>query len=86
MYDYLCNDKRYVWKVFMENNKIKAVYLGLLLSLSSLISPCTTSYGLGGEVELCIEDDTQTTPYFLYDGSENDGWMGLFYEGEEYEV
>ncbi len=67
----------------MEKNKIKALCLGLLLSLSTPISPCTTSYGLGGDVELCIEDE-QETPYFLYsEDYENDGWMQLFHEGDE---
>ena len=70
----------------MEKNKIKVLCLGLLLSLSTLISPCTTSYGLGGDVELCIEDNEHETPYFLYgEENENDTWMQLFHEGEEIE-
>ena len=70
----------------MEKNKIKVLCLGLLLSLSTLISPCTTSYGLGGDVELCIEDNEHEVPYFLYgEENENDVWMQLFHEGEEIE-
>ncbi len=71
----------------MEKNKIKGLCLGLLLSLSTLISPCTTSYGLGGDVELCIEDNEQEVPCFLYgEDNENDMWMQIFHEGEECEV
>ena len=72
----------------MEKNKIKVLYLSVLLCLSTLMHPCITSYGLGGEVELCIEDNEHATPYFLYDekDNENDAWMQLFLEGEDYEV
>ena len=72
----------------MEKNKIKALCLGFLLSLSTPLSPCTTSYGLGGDVELCIEDTNEDgMPYFLYgEENENDAWMELFQEGEDYEV
>ncbi len=71
----------------MEKNKIKVLCLGLLLSLSTVISPCITSYGLGGDVELCVEENENETPYFLY--GEDDGnsvWMEIFCEGEEYEA
>ena len=68
----------------MEKNKIKMLCLGFLLSLSTVSNPCITSYGLGGDVELCIEDHEKETPYFLYsEDYENDGWMQLFHEGEE---
>jgi predicted small secreted protein len=71
----------------MKKNKIKTLCLGFLLSLSTSLSPCITSYGLGGDVELCIEDNEHETPYFLYDESdENSPWMELFHEGEDYEA
>jgi hypothetical protein len=66
----------------MEKNKVKILVLGLLLSLPALNNPCTTSYGLGGEVELCIENNDPETPFFLYDQNENDTWIELFHEGE----
>ncbi len=66
----------------MEKNKIKALCFGLLLSLSTVISPCTTSYGLGGDVELCIEENETETPFFVYN-DENNIWMELFHEKEE---
>jgi len=86
-YDYFCNNKSYFWKVVMEKNKIKGLCLIFLLSLSTQISSCTTSYGVGGEIQLCIDDNEDETPYSLYDEeNENDAWMELFHEGEDYEV
>jgi|GEM_PF-4055297 len=71
----------------MEKNKIKGLCLIFLLSLSTQISSCTTSYGVGGEIQLCIDDNEDETPYSLYDEeNENDAWMELFHEGEDYEV
>ena len=61
----------------MEKNKIKALCLGLLLSLSTFISPCITSYGTGGDVELCIEDNENEVSYFLDDEDNEDLWMEL---------
>jgi len=68
----------------MEKNKVKVLYFGLLLTFSTFINPCITSYGLGGDsVELCIQDNETDSPFSLYFEGKNNAWMELFHEGEE---
>lgn len=68
----------------MEKNKVKALCVSFLLTLSTTLTPCITSYGLGGDsVELCIEDNKPETHFSLYDENEDTTWMELFQEGEE---